>query len=78
MKEQAGDRSGHDTAVSDVRTGAFEVADLVVPPQQRMAMPVQRLEPVTLRRLLGEPGSIVPLRVAAAPVAAPPVTSDDL
>lgn len=41
----------------------LDLAAAVVPPQQRIAMPVQRLEPVSLGRLFGESGSLMPARI---------------
>lgn len=76
MKQQAGDGPGLDALVSDASDAPFEVADLVVPPQQRMAMPVQRLEAVTLRRLFAEPARLAPARIAAGP-SAPAANAND-
>ncbi len=75
MKEQAGVEPGRGALASDPGGAPFEVAGLVVPPQQRMAMPIQRLEAVPLLRLFGEPARLAPARIAATPV--PPAANDD-
>ena len=66
MKEQAGFEPVVDcTTMQDGEAVPFEVADQVVPPPQRLSMPIQRLEPLSLRRLFGEPGRLAPARIPA-------------
>lgn len=81
MKEQAGFglvpgavAAGDGVAVSDEMfegAAAVDAAGWVVPPQQRLSMPVQRLEPPSLRRLAGAQPRLQPASVAtSAPAAA--------
>lgn len=72
MKEQAGVEPGPQAFVSQSEVESFEVASLVVPPQQRLAMPVQRLEALSLSRLFGAPATLAPARIAA-----PSAATDD-
>lgn len=78
MKEQAGFAPGPDVAAEGQGPESLEVefgpalARLVVPRTQRLAMPVQRLDRPSLRRLASAPGRLAPARIAASsPVAAP-------
>lgn len=73
MKEQAGFAPGPDVSAEGGGPASLEVefgpnaARTVVPAAQRLAMPVQQLEALSLRRLLGVPGRLAPARIAARP-----------
>ncbi|MEX2629289.1 MAG: hypothetical protein WD341_05060 [Tistlia sp.] len=61
MTQQAGSQPGPVTVVPASPAVLFDAGDLVVPATQRLAMPVQRLEPAPLRRLFGEPERLAPV-----------------
>jgi hypothetical protein len=67
MTEQAGFGPGPSAYAPEAGLLPFE--GFVVPPVQRLAMPVQRLEPAPLRRLFGEPARLAPAQASISSTA---------
>lgn len=68
MTEQAGFGPGPSVDAPDAGFLPFE--GFVVPPTQRLAMPIQRLDAAPLRRLFGEPAQLAPARLSGSSTAA--------